>query len=221
MSNTPKHELMIQFARVAKALAHEHRLEILECLAQGRRSVEALAERCELPIANTSQHLQHLRRAGLVTTSREGKYVHYRLADDEVVTLFSSLQRVAERNLAEVQQIVDQFLHRRDSLEPILAEELLQRLQDASVTLLDVRPADEFAQGHLPGARNIPLAELEARLQDLPADREIVAYCRGPYCVLAFEAVAFIRKKGMHARRLEAGFPEWKAAGLPTDFDAQ
>lgn len=216
MSSTPKHELMIQFARVAKALAHEHRLEILECLAQGQRSVEALAERCGLPIANMSQHLQHLRRAGLVTTSREGKYVFYRLADDEVIMLLSSLQRVAERNLAEVQQIVDQFLHRRDSLEPIIAEELLQRLQEASVTLLDVRPADEFAQGHLPGAINIPLAELESRLQDLPADREVVAYCRGPYCVLAFEAVALMRKKGLFARRLEAGFPEWKAAGLPT-----
>lgn len=216
MSSTLKHELMIQFARVAKALAHEHRLEILECLAQGQRSVEALAERCGLPIANMSQHLQHLRRAGLVTTSREGKYVFYRLADDEVITLLSSLQRVAERNLAEVQQIVDQFLHRRDSLEPIIAEELLQRLQEASVTLLDVRPTDEFAQGHLPGAINIPLAELESRLQDLPADREVVAYCRGPYCVLAFEAVALMRKKGLFARRLEAGFPEWKAAGLPT-----
>lgn len=221
MSSTPKHELMIQFARVAKALAHEHRLEILECLGQGQRNVEALAERCGLPIANMSQHLQHLRRAGLVTTCREGKYVLYRLADDEVITLLSALQRVAERNLAEVQQLVDQFLNRRDSLEPIAAGELLQRLHNETVTVLDVRPADEFAQGHLPGAINIPLTELEARLKDLPVDLEVVAYCRGPYCVLAFDAVALIRKKGLSARRLAAGFPEWKAAGLPTQQSLQ
>lgn len=173
-------------------------------------------ERCGLPVANMSQHLQHLRRAGLVTTRREGKYVLYQLADDEVITLLRSLQRVAERNLADVRQIVDQYLHRRDHLEPILADELMQRLREDSVTLLDVRPADEYVHGHLPGAINIPLNELEARLKDLPVGQEIVAYCRGAYCVLAFEAVAMMRKKGLHARRLEAGFPEWKAAGLPT-----
>lgn len=214
-SPSPKHELMIQFARIAKALAHEHRLEILECLGQGPRSVEALAERCCLPIANMSQHLQHLRRAGLVTACREGKYVFYQLADDEIVTLLSSLQRVAERNLAEVQQIVDLYLHRRDSLEPVMAEDLLQRLRDEAVMVLDVRPVDEFAQGHLPGAVNIPLTELVQRLKELPADREVVAYCRGPYCVLAFDAVALLRQQGYMARRLNTGFPEWRAAGLP------
>lgn len=214
-SPTPKHQLMIQFARIAKALAHEHRLEILECLAQGQRCVDALAERCGLPIANMSQHLQHLRRAGLVKTSREGKYVFYQLADDEIVTLLSSLHRVAERNLAEVQQIVELYLHRRDNLEPVVAEELLKRIRSATVLVLDVRPADEFVQGHLPGAVNIPLNVLEQGLKGLPSDCEVVAYCRGPYCVLAIEAVAMLRKRGFQARRFEAGFPEWKAAGLP------
>lgn len=214
-SPTPKHQLMIQFARIAKAMAHEHRLEILECLAQGQRSVDALAERCGLPIANMSQHLQHLRRAGLVKTSREGKYVFYQLADDEIVTLLSSLHRVAERNLAEVQQIVELYLHRRDNLEPVVAEELLKRIRSETVLVLDVRPADEFVQGHLPGAVNIPLNVLEQGLKSLPSDCEVVAYCRGPYCVLAFEAVAMLRQCGFQARRFEAGFPEWKAAGLP------
>lgn len=214
-SPTPKHQLMIQFARIAKAMAHEHRLEILECLAQGQRSVDALAERCGLPIANMSQHLQHLRRAGLVKTSREGKYVFYQLADDEIVTLLSSLHRVAERNLAEVQQIVELYLHRRDNLEPVVAEELLKRIRSETVLVLDVRPADEFVQGHLPGAVNIPLNVLEQGLKSLPSDCEVVAYCRGPYCVLAFEAVAMLRQRGFQARRFEAGFPEWKAAGLP------
>ncbi len=214
-SPTPKHQLMIQFARIAKAMAHEHRLEILECLAQGQRSVDALAERCGLPIANMSQHLQHLRRAGLVKTSREGKYVFYQLADDEIVTLLRSLHRVAERNLAEVQQIVELYLHRRDNLEPVVAEELLKRIRSETVLVLDVRPADEFVQGHLPGAINIPLSVLEQRLKELPSDCEVVAYCRGPYCVLAFEAVAMLRQRGFQARRFEAGFPEWKAAGLP------
>lgn len=214
-SPTPKHQLMIQFARIAKAMAHEHRLEILEYLAQGQRSVDALAERCGLPIANMSQHLQHLRRAGLVKTSREGKYVFYQLADDEIVTLLSSLHRVAERNLAEVQQIVELYLHRRDNLEPVVAEELLKRIRSETVLVLDVRPADEFVQGHLPGAVNIPLNVLEQGLKSLPSDCEVVAYCRGPYCVLAFEAVAMLRQRGFQARRFEAGFPEWKAAGLP------
>lgn len=214
-SPTPKHQLMIQFARIAKAMAHEHRLEILECLAQGQRSVDALAERCGLPIANMSQHLQHLRRAGLVKTSREGKYVFYQLADDEIVTLLRSLHRVAERNLAEVQQIVELYLHRRDNLEPVVAKELLKRIRSETVLVLDVRPTDEFVQGHLPGAINIPLSVLEQRLKELPSDCEVVAYCRGPYCVLAFEAVSMLRQRGFQARRFEAGFPEWKAAGLP------
>ena len=216
-SEGPKHILMGQFARVAKALGHQHRLELLELLAQGERSVEALAEHCGLPIANVSQHLQHLRRAGLVVGRRDGKYVRYRLSGSEVVTLLSALRHVAERNLAEVRELVGSYFHDRGSLEPVAMDDLMQRLRDGGVTVIDVRPEDEFTQGHLPGAINIPLVELEARLQELPKDREIIAYCRGPYCLLAFEAVARLRREGRQARRMEDGFPEWLAAGRPVE----
>ena len=167
--------------------------------------------------ASKSLHLQQLRRAGLVTTRREGKYVLYELADEEIVTLVSSLQRVAERNLAEVQQILNLYFHQRDSLEPVASKELMQRLHEGAVILLDVRPGDEFAQGHLPGAINIPLTDLEENVKTLPRNREIIAYCRGPFCLLSFEAVARLRDRGLAARRLETGFPEWKVAGLPVE----
>lgn len=220
-SEGPKHIVVSQFARVAKALGHEHRLELLELLAQGERSVEALAERCNLPIANVSQHLQHLRRAGLVTGRRDGKYVRYRLPGGEVITLLGALRHVAEKNLAEVREVVGSYFHARDSLEPVPMDELTQRLRDGLVTVVDVRPEDEFAHGHVPGAISIPLEELEQRLGDLPEDREIVAYCRGPYCVLAFEAVALLRRQGRRARRMKDGFPEWLAAGHPVEVRVQ
>ena len=211
----PKQALFAQFATVAKALGHAHRLELLEQLAQGERSVEVLAQRTGLSVANASQHLQHMRRAGLVSARRAGKFVHYRLADDAVLDLLAALRRLAERNVAEVERVVRSYFHDRDGLEPVSREELLQRLRVGAVTVLDVRPGDEFALGHLPGAVNIPLPALEARLSELDPSQEIVAYCRGPYCVLSYEAVAALRARGFKVRRLEDGFPEWRAAGLP------
>lgn len=219
-SSSPKRRLFAQFATVAKALAHEHRLEIVEHLAQGERSVEVVAARSGLGVANASQHLQQLRQAGLVEARRAGKRVLYRLADDAVLTLFGAMRRVAERNLAEVDRIVERYFRARDSLEPVSRDALMRRLRRREVTVLDVRPPDEFALGHLPQARNIPLAELERRLAELPRGHEIVAYCRGTYCVLSFEAVALLRARGFVVRRLEDGFPEWKAAGLPVEAAA-
>jgi ArsR family transcriptional regulator len=217
MSSTfnPKRALYAQFAVVAKAIAHEHRLELLELVAQGERSVEALAERSGLSIANVSQHLQNLRRAGLVASRRQAKFVLYRLADEAVLTMLAALQKVAERNVGEVDRILRSYFHARDELEPVSRAELTQRLKKGLVTVIDVRPEDEFALGHVPGARNIPLSELERHLSKLDRKTEIVAYCRGPYCVMSFEAVAQLRKLGFKARRLEDGLPEWKAAGLP------
>jgi rhodanese-related sulfurtransferase/DNA-binding transcriptional ArsR family regulator len=220
MSANPKHAIFSQFAIVADALAHPHRLEILEHLAQGERSVEALAERIGLSVANTSQHLHRLRRAGLVTSERKWKFIRYRLADEAVIGLLSALRKLAERRLAEVDRIVAGYFAARDSLEPISRQELLRRVQKGLVTVLDVRPEDEFALGHVLGAVNIPLGELKSRLAELDAGREVVAYCRGPYCVLAFEAVAELRRSGFRAYRLEDGFPEWKAEGLPVAADA-
>lgn len=212
---SPKRILLSHFAAVAKALGHAHRLELLELLAQGERNVESLAEMAGLTVGNASQHLQRLRRAGLLTSRREGKHVFYRLTDELIMGLLASLRRIAERNIAEVQKVVDGYFHERDNMEPVSREELVRRIRDGLVTLLDVRPRDEFAAGHLPGAINVPLHELEQRLADLPRDEEIIAYCRGPYCVFSFEMVATLRERGFKARRLEDGYPEWMAAGLP------
>jgi len=220
MSTTPRQALFAEFASVARALGHPHRLEILEHLAQGERGVEALAERTGLSVANASQHLQQLRRAGLVTARRDGKFMRYRLADDGVLRLLAQLRHVAERNLAEVDRIVRGYFADRDSLEPVSPGELLGRVREGAVTVLDVRPADEFAMGHLPGAISVPPGQLEARLAELDPRQEIVAYCRGPYCVLSFEAVAALRARGFKAYRLEDGLPEWRAAGLPVETAA-
>jgi rhodanese-related sulfurtransferase/DNA-binding transcriptional ArsR family regulator len=211
----PKQALFVQFAAVAKTLGHAHRLELLEQVAQGERSVEILAQRTGLSIANASQHLQHLRRVGMVTARRDGKFVYYRLADDAVLDLVAALHRIAKRNVAEVGRVLRSYFYDRDSLEPVSREELLKRSRAGAVTILDVRPQDEFALGHLPNAVNIPLRGLESRLSELDRKQEIVAYCRGPYCVLSFEAVAALRKHGFKARRLVDGLPEWRAAGLP------
>jgi ArsR family transcriptional regulator len=219
-SENPKHALLAQFATVAKALSHSFRLELLESLAQGERSVESLAQRAGLTMGNASQHLQQLRRAGLVASRREGKHIYYRLADAEVVALLAGLRHIAERNIAEVRRIVDSYFHRLDDLDPVSRQELVARLRDGLVTLLDVRPGDEFAAGHLPGAVNIPLRDLEARLAELDPGRDIIAYCRGPYCVLSFEAIALLRRRGFNIRRLQDGFPEWAAAGLPVEMHA-
>jgi ArsR family transcriptional regulator len=216
-SGNPKRDLYAQFATVAKAIANEHRLELLELVAQGERSVEVLAERSGLSVANASQHLQHLRRAGLVMARRQAKFVLYRLADDSVLTMLAGMHKVAERNVGEVDRILRSYFHERDGLEPISRAELARRMKQGLVTVLDVRPEDEFASGHLPGALNVPLSQLKRQLAKLDRNTEIVAYCRGPYCVLSFEAVAQLRKLGFKARRLQDGLPEWKAAGLPVE----
>lgn len=212
-----KQQLFAQFARVGKALSHGNRLELLEFLAQGERSVEELAKVAGLTVANASQHLQQLRQAGLVTSRKQGLRVIYRLSGDDVLSLFESLRHVAERHLADVSQLVENYLYIKDSLEPLPREELLDRVRDDLVTVIDVRPVVEYNAGHIPGALNIPVEELEQRLDELDPKQEIVAYCRGPHCVLAFDAVARLREKGIPARRLEDGYPEWRSAGLPVE----
>lgn len=212
-----KQDLFNQFARVAKAMSNGNRLELLEFLAQGERSVDALAKVSGLTVANTSQHLQQLRQAGLATTRKEGQKVYYRLSGDDVPALLSALREVAERHLADVERLVNAYLTVKDSLEPVPANELLKRAREGLVTVLDVRPPEEYISGHLPGAINIPLADLEKHLNELVPAQDIVAYCRGPHCVLAFDAVARLRKNGINARRLDGGLPEWKLKGLPIE----
>lgn len=205
------------FAAVAKAAGHPHRLALLELLAQGERNVDTLADRVGLTVTNASQHLQSMRRAGLVSARREGKFTFYRLSDDSVLELLAALGRIAERRAAEVQNVVRDYFRERDALEPVSRAELKKRLKAGDVTIIDVRPREEYALGHIPGAINVPPGELKQRLSALPRGREIIAYCRGPYCVFAFEAVAALRGRGFEARRLEDGMPEWRAAGLPTE----
>jgi len=212
----PKQRVFASLAQIAQALGHAHRLALLEQLGQGERSVEDLAARTSLTLANTSRHLQLLRRAALVEGRRDGKRVYYRLAgDDVVVGLLGALSRVGERNSAEIARMTATYFRARDAFEPVSRDELLDRLRAGTATVLDVRPEDEFADGHLPNAVNIPFSQLERRLAELPAEQEIVAYCRGPWCVLSFEAVALLRQRGYRARRLQDGFPEWKTAGMP------
>jgi rhodanese-related sulfurtransferase/DNA-binding transcriptional ArsR family regulator len=214
----PKQHVFASLAEIAQALGHAHRLELLEHLGQGERSVEHLAERAGLTLANASRHLQLLRRAGLVVGRRDGKRIYYRLAGERaVVALLSALSRVGEEASAEIARVMTTYFHARDELEPVSRTQLLDRLRAGEVTLLDVRPEDEFARGHLPGAVNVPLAQLARRLAELPPEREVVAYCRGPWCVLSFEAVALLRRQGYRVRRLEDGYPEWKVAGLPVE----
>lgn len=216
-SSDAKLQLFAGLAEIGRALGNAHRLRILELLAQRESSVEALADRVGLSIANASQHLRLLRAAGLLTSRRSGKHVLYTLSDPAVLELTAALGQVAERNLAQVREVVSGYFRERDAYEAISRRELTRRLNDDVVTLLDVRPSDEFAAGHLPHALNIPLRDLPRRLRDLPKSREVVAYCRGAYCVFAYEAVALLRKRGFNAMRLEEGFPEWRAAGLPVE----
>ncbi|WP_192247812.1 ArsR/SmtB family transcription factor [Mesorhizobium silamurunense] len=216
----PKQALYEQFAIVAKALGHPLRLEMIEHLAQGARSVEALAAKLGQPVANISQHLQALRRAGIVSAERDGKFVHYALADESVLDAFASVRAVAERHVAEVDRIVRGYFDARDQMLPVSRDELQALMRDGLVTLIDVRPPDEFALGHVPGAINVPLSEIKVWSVGAAADREVVAYCRGPWCVMSFEAVSALRSLGHSARRLEDGMPEWKAAGLPVEMAA-
>ena len=210
-----KRALFDEFGRIGKALASGRRIELLDVLANGERTVEAVAGEVGLSVANTSQHLQILRQAGLVTTRREGTSIHYRLAGPEVFELWRTLRTLTEARSAEVERLAAAYLGARDELEPVTRQELARRLEDGDrLVVLDVRPAAEHAAGHLPGAVSIPVGELRRRLQELPGDREVVAYCRGPYCAFVHEAVALLRQEGFSARRLEDGLPEWQAAGL-------
>lgn len=211
-----KNRLYAQFARIGKALASPHRIELLELLAQSERTVESLAAELGLPIANVSQHLQALRQAALVDTRKQGLHVHYRLADDAVADLCRCLRTVAERRLADLDRLVREHFAHRDDTEPISMQELLKRARSQrEVVILDTRPASEYAAGHIVGALSVPVEELRRRLRDLPKNKEYVAYCRGPYCVYADEAVKLLHANGRHARRLREGFPEWRSAGFP------
>jgi len=216
-SDPAKGRLYEAIGRVAAALGSAGRLQILEFVAQGERSVDALAAMTGLSVANTSKHLQALRQAGLVSARKEGLRVYYALAGDDVTVLVAALRAVAKHRVADVEQLLRLWLAHRDELEPIAAAELLERAKKGLVTVLDVRPAEEYAAGHLPGAINVPLDKLESYLAKLPKRKEVVAYCRGPYCLMSFEAVETLRKRGLKARRLENGFPEWRAAGLPVE----
>jgi rhodanese-related sulfurtransferase/DNA-binding transcriptional ArsR family regulator len=210
-------QIFEQFARIGAALGNANRLQLLELLAQGERNVETLSQIAGLSLANTSQHLRNLRQAGLVTNRKSGLKVFYRISNDDVVRLISALRRVAECQSAEVETLINKYLTVKDDLEPVRRLDLLSRARDGLVTVLDVRPPEEFAAGHIPGAINIPLIDLERRLKDLTEDEEIVAYCRGPHCVLAFDAIAKLRQYGFKAQRLEDGYPEWRASGLPIE----
>ncbi len=214
---TPKKDLFEQLARIAAALGSAARLNLLEVLAQGERSVDQLASLTGLSVANTSQHLQKLRQAGLTLGRKEGQYVFYRLAGDEVVRLLGALRQTGETHVAVIDRLVRDYFSSRDQMEPVAAADLLDRARKGLVTVLDVRPAEEFEAGHLPGAVNIPIEELGKRLGELPKRKEIVAYCRGPYCLMSYEAVELLRRKGHKARRLVNGLPEWRLAGLPVE----
>jgi rhodanese-related sulfurtransferase len=213
-----KDGLYDQFARIGKAVAHPKRIELLDLLCQGERSVEVLAQAAALSVTNASAHLKVLRDARLVDTRKEGTRVYYRLGSESVCELYFSVRTVAAERYAEVEMMVRDYFEARDQLEPVTREELLARTDDGSVMVLDVRPQEEYQAGHLPGAISIPMARLEERLGDLPPETEIVAYCRGPYCVLAPQALDLLRRHGFRARRLQDGLPEWRHAGLPVEI---
>jgi len=212
-----KDGLYAQFARIGKALSNPHRLELLDLLAQGERTVEDLASEANLPIANASQHLQALRAAQLVDVRRDGLYAYYRLSDERVFRMWQALRDLGELQLAEVNRLVQNFLQDRSPLQSINAGELVQRMEAGDVVILDVRPELEYQSGHIPEARSMPIAELETRLGELPLDQEIIAYCRGPYCVFADEAVTLLQKHGYRVRRLVEGLPDWQALNLPVE----
>ena len=211
-----KDRLYAQFARVGKAIGNPHRLELLELLAQGERTVDSLASETGMSLANTSQHLQALRQSGLVESRKAGLFVHYRIADPSVLDLAKTVRVVAERQLAELDRVVHDYFGDRSKSEPVPIQELLERARAGTVVILDTRPTNEYAAGHIAGAISFPFDEMVERLRDLPKGKEYVAYCRGPYCVYADRAVEFLQARGRRVRRLSEGFPEWKAAGMPT-----
>lgn len=212
-----KNALYGQFARIGHAVSSPKRLELLDLLSQGEKTVEQLAEQTTMPVKNTSAHLRALRQARLVETRRKGTYVWYRLADDGVAAFLLALEALGRRRYAEVREVAESYLDRRDTLEPIAAGELRRRLHAGDVTLIDVRPEDEFAAGHIPGALSLPVTQLAARVHELPRRKEIVAYCRGPYCVFAVTAVELLRRHGYRARRMVESIPGWRALGYPVD----
>ena len=212
-----KNGLYGQFARVGKALSSPHRLEILELLAQGERTVDSLATEMALSLANTSQHLQALRQANLVDSRREGLFVSYRLSDPSVFDLCKAIRTVAEHQLADLERLVREHFGDRSAAEPVEMDELLKRARSRKVVVLDTRPPNEYAAGHIAGALSVPVNDLQRQLRQLPREKEYVAYCRGPYCVYADRAVEILRSHGRRARRLREGFPEWRAAGLPVE----
>lgn len=212
---SPKKQIFMHFARIAKAMASPNRLELLEALAQGERSVDRLAQATGMPIANTSHHLQVLREGGLVRSRKEGVQVIYSLSDDEIPQMLDCLRRVGERHLAEVEIIVREHFANDDGLRPVNHRELTALLKSGDALIIDVRPPGEYEAGHIPGAVNVPIETLTRRLAEFPQRKEVVAYCRGPYCMLAVEAVKRLRKRGYRARRFEDGFPEWKSEGRP------
>jgi rhodanese-related sulfurtransferase len=214
-----KDRLFEQFARIGKALASPKRLEIVDLLAQGERTVEEIASETAMPVANTSQHLQALKGARMVESRREGLYAYYRLADEGVFLTWQAVRTLGETHLAEVDRVVETYLEDRGALEAVGATELMERLSDGSVVVLDTRPAEEYRAGHIPGALSVPVDDLEAILQTLPKDKEIVAYCRGPYCVFSDEVVRALNARGYQASRLTEGFPEWRAAGYPVESE--
>lgn len=213
-----KDGLYEQFARIGKTVAHPKRIELLDLLCQGERSVEVLANAAALSVTNASAHLRVLREARLVETRKEGTRVYYRLASEAVCGMFFALRDLAAERYAEVEMIVRDYFEARDQLEPITREELKARADDGTIVVLDVRPQEEYDAGHIPGAISVPLGELKRRLEEFPLDAEIVAYCRGPYCVLAPQALDVLRRRGFRARRLQDGLPEWRQAGLPVDI---
>jgi rhodanese-related sulfurtransferase len=216
-----KDALYEQFARVGKALSAPKRLELLELLSQGPRTVEALADQAALSVANASQHLQVLRAVRLVKAEKRGLYVEYQLSDQGVSRFLLAVHGLAESRLAEVEQVKREYFEARDAMEPVPGDELLRRVRNGEVTVLDVRPPEEFRAGHVPGALSIPLPELKARVKELPKGREIVAYCRGPYCVMALEAVELLRKRGFTAHRMKPGIPEWRARGWRVEAERE
>ena len=216
-SQTPKRNVFTQLARIGTALSSAVRLELLELLAQGERSVDDLSTLTGTGIANASQHLQKLRQAGLIVGRKQGQFVFYRVASDKVMGLLACLAQVGEAHDAEIERIVRLYFFSKDDFEPVPAAELLERARKGLVTVLDVRPAEEYAAGHVPGAVNIPIHQLEKRLRELPKRKEVIAYCRGPFCLMSYEAVQLLRQKGMRARRLQDGMPEWRVAGLPVE----
>ena len=210
-----KDPLYAQFARIGHAVSSPKRLELLDLLSQGEKTVETLAEQSSMPLKNTSAHLRVLRQARLVDTRRDATYVYYRLASEDVSRFLRELQSLARVRLAEVEQVARLYIDDRDVMEPVSLDELRRRMRDGDVTVIDVRPEEEFRAGHIPGARSIPVAQLKRRLSELPKKKEIVAYCRGPYCVYSVEAIAILRKHGYRARRADEGLPEWRANSLP------